>query len=199
MNKEKFFSEIRKSSLLGPILSKEEVQGIEAILDATSHWPISHIAYALATTYHETATTMQPISERGAADYFEHMYGINGKNPKRAELNGNIVTGDGTKYRGRGFVQLTWKNNYLKLSQIIGLDLVSDPDLAMKLDIAARILEYGMSTGIFTGKKLSDYLPTIASKDHFTRARRVINGIDKAAKIADYAVIFQKCIQEANK
>ncbi len=62
-----------------------------------------------------------------------------------------------TGYYGRGFVQLTLEDNYRKWSQKLGVDLLSNPDLALKVDIAARILCEGMRDGEFTGHKLADY------------------------------------------
>lgn len=46
--------------------------------------------------------------------------------------NGDESSGDGFKYRGRGFIQLTGKNNYLLLSKHTGLDFVSNPDLLLE-------------------------------------------------------------------
>lgn len=42
---------------------------------------------------------------------------------------GNTEKGDGPKYKGRGLIQLTWKNNYRKFSTYKGIDFVSNPDL----------------------------------------------------------------------
>lgn len=43
--------------------------------------------------------------------------------------NGNTASGDGYKYRGRGFIQLTGKNNYAVFTKSIGEDCVANPDL----------------------------------------------------------------------
>ncbi len=132
-------------------------------------------AYVLATVYHETAHTMKPIYERGPKAYF-NKYEAGTAIGKRL---GNTVKGDGFKYRGRGFVQLTGRANYAKYG------LVDDPDQALDPKIAASIAVKGMQSGKFTGKKLSDYLTT--SKTDFMNARRIINSKDKAALIASYA------------
>lgn len=52
---------------------------------------------------------------------------------------GNTAPGDGYKYRGRGFIQLTGKDTYAAIGPIAGLDLVSNPDLAASIDSALRV------------------------------------------------------------
>lgn len=53
---------------------------------------------------------------------------------------GNMQPGDGFKYRGRGFIQLTGKDAYAKMGRIIGEPLESNPDLANKPEVAAKIV-----------------------------------------------------------
>src|SRR4051794_24252875 len=122
-----FFDEMR-SGLLGPTLSATEVDGCNVILKAMEGLSISWTAYALATAYHETASTMQPVREYGGSTYFTRMYDVTGARPQMALANGNKCAGDGPKYCGRGYVQLTWKNNYARAGQQCGVDLVSNPD-----------------------------------------------------------------------
>lgn len=185
-----FYQRLRASKLLGDKLEQSEVDGCNAILDAceAASWPLDWTAYALATALHETAFTMQPISERGGEKYWTRLYDVKGNNPARARRMGNLLPGDGVKYRGRGFVQLTWCNNYAKAAMVIGKDLVLIPDLAMRPDLAARIMVSGMDQGWFTGKKLADY--TRPSGFDYLGARRIINGADKAGQIAGYARKF---------
>ena len=52
---------------------------------------------------------------------------------------GNTAAGDGWKYRGRGFIQLTGKSNYEAFAKYSGIDVVSNPDLAARPDVAAQI------------------------------------------------------------
>lgn len=194
-NPSAFFAAMREG-LLGPTLSPEEVDGCNAVLNAMEGAPISWTAYALATAYHETASTMQPIREYGGSTYFTRMYDLTGARPKMALANGNICAGDGPKYCGRGYVQLTWKNNYSRAGKALGLNLVASPDLAMKPDVAAKIMRQGMEFGWFTGKGFSDYLPR-GSGDlaSFVMARKIINGTDKSAQIADHAMKFQAALE----
>lgn len=150
--------------------------------------PITWVSYVLATIYHETAGTMEPIAEygRGAG----HEYG-----------EPDPVTGQ--TYYGRGYVQLTWKDNYQKAQDSVvnfnnwehDVPLVNDPDLAMEPWIAAQVAINGMAGGWFTGKKLSDYL-TPTSTDYYN-ARRIINGTDKASTIAAYAEECEAAIRLA--
>jgi predicted chitinase len=121
----------------------------------------SQKAYVLATVEHETDRTFKPIDEYGGS---KTRY---------------------SPYWGRGYVQLTWRSNYQKYSQLLGVDLVKNPDLAKDPNIALFVLVHGFKTGAFTGKKLSDYVN--ASKKDFVNARRCINGTDKAQHIANLA------------
>lgn len=147
---------------------------------------------------------MQPIKERGGNAYFTSMYDIRGKRPAKAKELGNLTPGDGAKYPGRGYVQLTGKTNYAKATaalQVVfpGLDLVSKPDDAMRPDVAAAIMRRGMEKGWFTGRKLSDYLPSSGpgAQAKHKEARRIINGTDRWEDVASYAVQFQAALQTA--
>lgn len=191
-----FFNELR-AGLLGPTLSPGEVSGCSAILKAMEGTPLSWAAYALATAYHETAFTMQPIKEIGGPIYFTRMYDVTGARPKLAAANGNTCAGDGPKYCGRGYVQLTWKNNYAKAGEKCGVDLVANPDKAMDPVIAAKIMREGMEYGWFTGRKFSDYLPAIgrATSGQYFYARHIINGTDRAQQIAGHAKAFETALE----
>lgn len=193
-NPKAFFDRAREGDLLGP-LSTSEVEGCNAILAALERWPLSHVAYAMATAYHETSGTMQPIKEYGSPTYLRREYDIEGRDPARAKAHGNTRPGDGVRYCGRGYVQLTWQVNYAKASAKTGVDLLKDPEAAMRPDVAARIMESGMREGWFTGKKLADYLSgPAAARPSFTLARKIINGMDKAEKIAEHAMDFQEAL-----
>lgn len=130
----------------------------------------TQIAYVLATVQWETAQTFKPVKEAFWKD----------EEWRRAKLAQYFP------FYGRGYVQLTWKNNYRKYSNILGVDLVSNPDLALKHEIALFILVHGFKCGTFTGKKITDYINKNSAD--FINARRCINGMDHAediAKIAD--------------
>lgn len=183
MSRQSFFAKVR-AGILGPTLDQGEVDGCNAILDATEDWPDHWRAYALATAFHETAGTMRPIHEYGAPKYFNTRYGPDGANPRLAKQLGNTQRGDGALYAGRGYVQLTGRANYRKMGARLNYGLEQMPDLALDPIVAAKILRVGMSEGSFTGKRLSDYF------DHDSNdpvgARRIINGTDRASQIAAY-------------
>lgn len=192
-----FFAKVR-TGLLGPSLSADEVSGCEAILKAMEGAPLSSAAYALATAYLETAHTMQPVKEIGAATYYTRMYDIRGNRPDKARELGNLQPGDGALFAGRGYPQMTGRKNYERADRELGLGgaLVKNPDLAMRPDIAASIMRRGMEEGWFTGRRFSSYLPSegSATQAAFKEARRIINGQDRAADVAGYALEFQDAL-----
>lgn len=80
------------------------------------------------------------------------------------------------------YVQITGRNNYTNWGKKLGIDLVGNPELAERPEIAAKILVGGMNEGSFTGKGLDDYIN--GSKTDFVGARRIVNGTDKASTFA---------------
>lgn len=133
------------------------------------------LAYILATAWHESR--MEPVRECFAASDASARQCVQGR-PYDDEINGHV-------YYGRGLVQLTWLNNYQKMQDDLGHNLVNHPDLALNSKIAADILVYGMMNGSFTGKSLGQYIHS--GTIDFYNARRVVNGTDKAALIAGHA------------
>lgn len=82
---------------------------------------------------------------------------------------GNINANDGSKFKGRGFVQLTGRDNYQKYGQRIGVDLISLPDLANAPEIAAMLLAE------FLGTKATAMRKALAAAD-YAAARKLVNG-----------------------
>ncbi|HEY0120538.1 MAG TPA: hypothetical protein VGC14_02055 [Rhizobium sp.] len=213
MDRAKFFATARTSVFRGA-LSQSQVQGIEALLDACGDFGVADVravSYVLATPMIETGGTFQPIienlnySEQGLRNTFPKYFSpadakAYARQPERIANrayanrmgNGNEASGDGWRYRGRGYCQITGRNNYVRFSTILGLDLDANPDLARQDDIAAKIIVVGMRDGIFTGKKLGDYF-TQESSD-WINARRIINSLDRANDIAAYAKLFNAAL-----
>ncbi|WP_373531682.1 peptidoglycan-binding protein [Vampirovibrio sp.] len=127
------------------------------------------ILMALATIRAETAS-FAPIHE------FQSRYNTApGGSPYalydfRADL-GNNATGDGARFKGRGFIQLTGKYNYTQYSQKLGLNdlLLRQPDLANDPVIAARVL------AAFLKDKESTIRKALNAGDLAT-ARKAVNG-----------------------
>ena len=188
-----FFDRIR--TLTGP-LSQAQVDGFETILAASAGLPVTHRAYLLATAWHETARTMQPVRETLAATDDKAIARL-----EAAFAKGKLPwvrtpywrkDSQGRSWLGRGYVQLTHETNYRRAGRELGVDLVGNPDVAMQPTVAAQVLVRGCAEGWFTGKKLADYLP-----GDYIGARRVVNGTDKAAQIAAYAETFEAALVAA--
>jgi predicted chitinase len=198
MNAKKFYDQIR--AIFFPNgLTQAQVDNIEHVLRALREFGVSDsrwIAYVLATVFHETSGTMLPVHEKGNREYFLR-YDIKG-NPKKAAELGNNQAGDGYKYRGRGFVQLTGKRNYQLFGDRYNIDLVTNPDLVIEPVISANVLVDGMVSGLFTGKSLDDCFPLHGDAD-WINARRIVNGTDKAQLIANYAQQFHNALVIANE
>lgn len=191
MNEGLFFDRIRKPLFHGS-MSTLQVSGFENLFDSFAKVPayanVNFKSYALSTVFHETAEKMQPIEEYGKG---------------RGCAYGHPAGPWHLIYDGRGDVQLTWLKNYQVATTrlhaagmlALDLDLVKNPDLALRPDIAAAILCLGMRDGWFTGKKLSDYFNlTRCDPDG---ARRIINGVDCAKKISVYFRFFNAALLAA--
>ncbi|MBB2671277.1 hypothetical protein CPT34_24115 [Rhizobium sophoriradicis] len=182
-------------------LTHPQVEGIAAILDAWEkrfaradrRW----LAYILATAYHETAYTMQPVretlaeSDTRAVEILEAAFAAGRLSWVKAPYW--RPDEDGRCWLGRGLVQLTHRRNYEAMSVLTGIDLVADPDRAMEMDAAVTILIEGMLQGSFTGHKLADHLN--ATTEDWVNARRIVNGTDRAEKLAGYARAFHAAMR----
>ena len=126
----------------------------------------NQLCYIMATIQHETAHTYRPIAEYGGRSKWY------------------------APYYGRGYVQLTHKFNYEAYKNKLDQDFVSYPDEVMKPAISLFIIIDGMKNGVFTGKKLSDYIS--GTSVDFYQARRIVNAMDKARLIGGYANDWQR-------
>lgn len=172
MDRAKLYAHLRsaQSAAFGKSLSKGQVDGIERILDEAQKRgvPLMQLAYILATVYHETAHTMQPIRERGGEKYLRSK-----------------------KYYpwvGEGLVQVTWEVNHRKFG-------ATKPGQLMTWPIALKALFDGMLKGMFTGKSLGQYVG--GELRDYVGARRVVNGTDKDNLIASYAMSFESGLRKA--
>ena len=137
-------------------------------------------AYLLATAQHESKLGLHMTELRPHANY-----------EGRADL-GNTQKGDGLRYEGRGYVQITGRNHYRTWGKRFGQDFLGHPELATVPATAAKIAAEGMIKGSFTGAKLSWYIND--KKTDFINARRVINSNDQDKLIAGYAEKYKKAL-----
>lgn len=198
MNNTTFFAYARRAPF-GGRLSQAQVDGTSAILAeaAKRRIPDNQLAYILATVFHETGGKMQPVVENlnyttaaqikktwpsrfpaiaSAQPYVRKPQAL--ANKVYGGRMGNNTQNDGWLHRGRGLPQITGKDNYKKFG------IVDNPDKALELPTAIRILFEGMVEGKFTGRRLNDYFtPT---KQDPEGARWIVNGTEKASLIAGY-------------
>jgi predicted chitinase len=181
------FGSLRQDMVTGIELLGRHMEGDKQIQDL--RWA----AYMLATVKHECADTWRPITERGNKAYFDK-YDCGTPIGKRL---GNTVMGDGWTYRGRGYVQITGRHNYGRLSNALKLpaneNLIDFPENALIPAVAYSIMSYGMRKGAFTGKKLSDYIS--GDTCDYKNARRIINGLDQWQRIEGYAKAFEAILR----
>lgn len=178
---------ILRNDLFGK-LDESQVKALNFIVERCDHYGLTcpRTAYVLATIYHETGyvtsgkmyRSMQPIKERGSDAY--------------------LRSKKYWPYIGYGYVQLTWEENYRRIGKLIGADLIKRPELALEPDIAIEIAIKGMSLGWFTGlgfnrkRDVNKY-----DVQSYIKARGIINGTDRAADVASYAMIFEKALRAA--
>lgn len=181
-DRKKFFASYRTA--FGP-LKQSQVAGLQELLSFIEADPavtdLRWAAYMLATVKHECADKWTPIEERGSRSYFDQYE----PNTAKGKSLGNKVMGDGYRTRGRGYVQITGVSNYDRMGKCIGVDLSSRPELALVPEIAYKIMSNGMRDGTFTGRSLEDCICGKACD--YLKARRIINGQDRAILVQGYA------------
>lgn len=198
MNRSKYYAALGKQT-------QQQVNGQEAILNAAGKTSLQHLAYILATAHWETGGTFGPETENltytstarlravwpkrfptdaSAAPYVRNPRALANKvYGSRADL-GNGGGDDGYNFRGRGLAQITGRANYAKWG------LTGNPEKALELPTAVRILFDGLTKGMFTGKRIGDY-------DNYKDMRRAINPDGNGATIAALAVKYEKALREA--
>lgn len=217
-NPQAFYEHLRGTPLLGPTISTDEFTGCETILAAAAgKLPTSWAACCLGTAHHETGGVMAPNVEdlvystaarirevwpsrfptlasaepfvRNAKGLANHVY--NGRMGNRPGTN------DGWDHRGRGQGHLTGRDMYAKLDAALGLNgaMIRDPDMALRPDISAQVLVVGMLNGLFTGKRLNDFIATKPTTEQFSNARVIVNPDKNGPKVAAASQVFFAALQ----
>lgn len=151
------------SGILGPYGPIDSVRAnwplVEAAMDRSGDNSDMCLVAAIATISVETGC-FSPIKERGGPAYLTNLY------ENRTDL-GNDQPGDGAKFRGRGFVQITGRWDYTHFGLETGHDLVGNPDLALDPSIAADVL------AVFFKER---GIPKFADAQLWEMVRRRVNG-----------------------
>ena len=116
----------------------------------------TELAQFLAQCAHESAN-FASMEERGTSAYFTKKYE---KNPRKAKILGNKVKGDGERYKGRGYIQLTGRDNYTRAGAALGLPLAQQPELAARPDVAAKVAVWYWKNRV--APKIKDFSNTAA-------------------------------------
>jgi predicted chitinase len=122
------------------------------------------LAQFMAQVRHESADFSR-MKEIGGKNYFVKRYDPRVA-PKTAKILGNTHPGDGERYFGRGFIQITGRDNYRMAGDAIGIDLVKHPELAAKPDVAAKIAVWYWKTRV---------KPNVANFNDTTAVTKLIN------------------------
>ena len=198
INRKFFFDFLRGLNLFQYRLSKSQVSGMIDLLD---YWGRGYsgcddrwLAYILASVYHESGARMVPVREgfaktdAEARAHVERMY-------RRGRISRNYAAPakNGLSYYGRGRVQNTWEENYIKLERRFNWPFHSEPDLLLHSKIDAEVSIVGHIEGIWrNGHALSRYFNQRA--DNWIGARLIVNPDSNGRLIAGYAKLFYAAI-----
>ncbi len=131
------------------------------------------VEYGIDSAARASAFLAQLAHESGEFRWMEEIWGPTGAQKRYepvtelAKRLGNTQAGDGKRFKGRGPIQLTGRANYQRFGQLLGIDLVSEPEQAAEPDVAFRIAAlYWASRG----------LNELADRQDFREITRRING-----------------------
>ena len=218
IDRQKFFDGYRSKIDTDRMLTQTDVNNINLFLDmagfdsaqppvvaeGVGYFSIAQWAYVFATVWHETAGTMAPVREayRQSEEW------------RRLNL-------PYWPHYGRGYVQITHKDNYERMAAVVKRDLkivIQHRDDFMQPRVAFYVLVYGFKHGSYTGKAIDDYIPNNTAKSeryhyesiaqgikptetllykYYKDARRCINGTDRADRIAWLALEFLEILNKS--
>ena len=188
INRYNFYTKYRKH--FGR-LNQDQVNGMNFILLKLDDSEVFNLAnqYSgiISNIMIETDWTFQPIREKGGYNYFRYLIGRLGSRTHKEAYD----------FRGGGYIQTTGRLNYITMSPYVKkkfpeIDIVANPNQITNPEVSWITLEAGLSKGLYTGKKITDYLNEF--KTDYKNFRRCINGLDRANEIAGYAEKLYDCI-----
>jgi hypothetical protein len=130
----RLFFDACRSTLFGGRLSQAQVDGLNLLgtYGMENGYSRPDLAYVLATAHWETGARMQPVREGFTSTNAGAIRAVTGIYDKGIiRRNYAIPDKHGNSYYGRGYVQITWKENYAKFENLLGVPLVAQPDLAL--------------------------------------------------------------------
>lgn len=197
----KAFYDVCRASLFYGRLKQAQVDGLNKIATygIQNGYSRPDLAYVLATAHWETGSRMQPVREGFASTNAGAIRAVTGiYNKGIISRNYSLPDQFGNSYYGRGYVQITWKENYAKFENLLSIPLVSNPDLALDPDTAVQILFLGMRDGMFRNASLDDVPDSMKAAEFTGKMRNMINGDVRknGQKVADLAAHYWKALEE---
>ena len=142
--------------------------------------------YGIVGTLRVSAFIAQVGHESGQLRYAREIWGPTAQQlgyEGRSDL-GNTVKGDGSKFRGRGLIQITGRANYTACGEALGLDLINQPELIEQPQHAAMSAAWFWSTR---------GLNTLADQGEFVKITRRING--GVNGLVDRQALYEKALK----
>lgn len=171
-------------------LNEHKIGDALGILDSFAkpyvHWLNVYCAkYDIDTPLRLSAFLAQICHESGRFRYVEEL--ASGKDYEGRKDLGNVIKGDGIRFKGRGLIQITGRANYTELSKDLGIDFVSEPVLLKEPEYAV------MSACWFWNKR---GLNKLADEERFRDITKKINGGYNG--LEDREKLYVKCKRMLN-
>lgn len=191
-----FFNTVRPV-FQGRKLTQGQVDGMNRIVAYGEKWAYKteDTAFVLGQVFHEVNQWMQPIRE-GASRIGPGYSDLSAKRAVASLYNRGLIRTNYAlpagphkqSYYGRGLIQITWYDNYLKFERILGIPLTANPDLALDFDVSLDIAFIGCRDGVFRNKKMAQY----EFPQDYRAARDIVNGdvTKNGSMIAGYCNTF---------
>ena len=158
-----------------PSLMRKAVKPLEKTLikaAETAGLKGAELQQFIAQCAHESMN-FDTLEEIGSDKYISRKYDKK-YNPAKAKVLGNVNIGDGLRFKGRGFIQLTGRYNYAKAGEALGLPLEAHPELVARPDVAAKVSLWFWNNRV--AAKVQDFSNTKSATKPINPA---LKGLDK--------------------